>query len=58
MWFTMPNPIAVAAEEKLTATDKIFMTAAAEGGMLEVRLGEIAMTKGSRQDVKRHNDGR
>ena len=36
----------------VAAADKNFMVAAAEGGMLEVRLGEIAQKKGAKQDVK------
>ena len=36
----------------VTAADKNFMVAAAQGGMLEVRLGEIAKSKGEKQDVK------
>ena len=56
---TIINPITAAADEKSKASagtiadaDKNFMVAAAEGGMLEVRLGEIAISKGSRKDVK------
>ncbi len=33
-------------------TDEKFMLAAAQGGMLEVRLGEVAKQKAARQDVK------
>lgn len=36
----------------VAAADKNFMVAAAEGGMLEVRLGEITQKKGAKQDVK------
>ena len=36
----------------VTAADKNFMVAAAEGGMLEVRLGEVAEKKGASQEVK------
>jgi putative membrane protein len=47
----------LAAEEKSSAgavapADKNFMLAAAESGMLEVRLGGIAEKKGTRQEVK------
>ena len=54
------QPRALAADEKtskagagtVAAADKNFMVAAAQGGMLEVRLGEIAQKKGAKQDVK------
>lgn len=36
----------------LTMADQKFMTNAAEGGMLEVKLGELAGQKGTRDDVK------
>jgi putative membrane protein len=52
-------PVARAADEKtkasagkVAAADKKFMLAAAQGGMLEVRLGEIAKEKATRQEVK------
>src|SRR3979490_3110893 len=52
-------PPGLAANEKnkpgadtVTATDRNFMVAAAEGGMLEVRLGEMAEKKGANQEVK------
>lgn len=36
----------------LTTADQKFMTNAAEGGMLEVKLGELASQKATRDDVK------
>lgn len=43
---------AFAADSKLDKEDEAFVKKAAEGGMLEVKLGEIASTKGKREDVK------
>jgi len=40
------------AETKLSAADKAFILAAAQGGMTEVKLGELAGRKGTREDVK------
>jgi putative membrane protein len=40
------------AKASSVTVGKTFMVAAAQGGTLEVRLGEIAMAKGSRQEVK------
>jgi putative membrane protein len=50
-------PTALAANVKsvgdtVAASDKNFMVTAAEGGMLEVRLGEIAKKKGATQQVR------
>ena len=41
-----------AAESKVASSDEAFMKKAAEGGLVEVKLGEIASTKGKRDDVK------
>ena len=40
------------AETKLCTADKGFILAAAQGGMTEVKLGELAAQKGTRDDVK------
>jgi putative membrane protein len=40
------------AETKLSTADKGFILAAAQGGMTEVKLGELAAQKGTRDDVK------
>jgi putative membrane protein len=40
------------AETKLSPADKGFILAAAQGGMTEVKLGELAAQKGAREDVK------
>src|ERR1035437_7330628 len=40
------------AETKLCTADKGFFLAAAQGGMTEVKLGELAAQKGTRDDVK------
>jgi putative membrane protein len=40
------------AEPQLSTTDKDFILAAAQGGMTEVKLGELAAQKGLRDDVK------
>lgn len=40
------------AETKLSTADKHFILAAAQGGMTEVKLGELAAQKGTRDDVK------
>ena len=40
------------AESKVPSSDESFMKKAAEGGLVEVKLGEIASTKGKREDVK------
>jgi putative membrane protein len=40
------------AETKLSMADKGFILAAAQGGMTEVKLGELAAQKGTRDDVK------
>lgn len=40
------------AQTKLATADKTFILAAAEGGMTEVKLGELAARKGTRNDVK------
>src|ERR1019366_3708667 len=42
----------VKAETKLSTADERFIVAAAQGGMTEVTLGELAAQKGSREDVK------
>lgn len=39
-------------EKPLFAPDQQFVTEAAEGGMLEVKLGELASQKGVSQEVK------
>jgi putative membrane protein len=54
---TVRQSSAVAADEKsiaekVAAADNNFMVAAAESGILEVRLGEIAKKKGATQEVK------
>ncbi len=41
-----------AADAKLSSGDEAFVKKAAEGGLMEVKLGEIASTKAKRQDVK------
>ena len=40
------------AETKLSIADESFILAAAQGGMTEVKLGELAAQKGTRDDVK------
>ena len=40
------------AETKLSSADNNFILAAAQGGMTEVKLGELAAQKGMRDDVK------
>ena len=40
------------AETKLSMADESFILAAAQGGMTEVKLGELAGQKGTRDDVK------
>jgi len=40
------------AQMKLATADKTFILAAAQGGMTEVKLGELAARKGMRVDVK------
>ena len=40
------------AETKLSTADKNFIVAAAQGGMIEVKLGELAAQKGMRKDVR------
>jgi putative membrane protein len=40
------------AETKLSPADKGFILAAAQGGMTEVKLGELAAQKGTRDEVK------
>ena len=40
------------AETKLSMADETFILAAAQGGMTEVKLGELAAQKGTRDDVK------
>jgi putative membrane protein len=40
------------AEPNLSSSDKAFIAAAAQGGMTEVKLGELAERKGTRDDVK------
>jgi putative membrane protein len=40
------------AEPQLSTSDKDFILAAAQGGMTEVKLGELAAQKGLRDDVK------
>ena len=42
----------VKAQTKLATADKTFILAAAQGGMTEVKLGELAARKGTRDDVK------
>ena len=42
----------VRADMNLSVTDTNFMLAAAQGGMTEVKLGEVAAQKGMREDVK------
>jgi putative membrane protein len=45
-------PLASAETHRLTASDQEFVTKAAQGGMAEVVLGEIALERGRSQDVK------
>ena len=57
MCVTAVPSVAVAADEKSTAgavnaADKNFMVAAAESGMLEVRLGQLAKKRSAKQEVK------
>ena len=40
------------AQTKLATADKTFILAAAQGGMTEVKLGELAARRGTRKDVK------
>ena len=40
------------AQTPVSKTDTTFMLAAAQGGMTEVKLGELAAQKGTRADVK------
>jgi putative membrane protein len=42
----------VRAADSVSASDKTFVMKAAQGGMTEVQLGQIAATKGTSQDVK------
>jgi putative membrane protein len=54
---TAMQSTALAADEssapgKVTVAEKNFMVAAAESGMFEVRAGEIAELKGTKEDVK------
>ncbi|MGB8167922.1 MAG: DUF4142 domain-containing protein [Chthoniobacteraceae bacterium] len=46
------KPAKAGAAGKLAAKDEKFVMDAAQGGMLEVRLGEVAKQKATRQDVK------
>src|ERR1700681_3296052 len=48
--------IAVYAEGKLAPTDTTFVRKAAEGGMAEVKLGQLAKEKGSNKAVKEFGD--
>jgi putative membrane protein len=43
---------ALAADAKLDSSDEAFLKKAAQGGLTEVKLGEIASTKAKREDVK------
>jgi putative membrane protein len=49
--FFLAMPCAKAATTAITA-DQDFMLAAAQGGMTEVKLGELAAQNGTRADVK------
>lgn len=42
----------IKAETSLAKADKVFILAAAQGGMTEVKLGELAAQNGMRDDVK------
>ena len=48
--------VAVYAEGKLATADSMFVRKAAEGGMAEVKLGQLAKEKGSNQAVKNFGD--
>ena len=48
--------VAVYAEGKLAPTDTTFVRKAAEGGMAEVKLGQLAKEKGSNKAVKEFGD--
>jgi putative membrane protein len=47
----LPVPLAL-AQTKLSTADTEFILAAAQGGLTEVKLGELAAQRGTRDDVK------
>src|SRR5579862_4642588 len=48
--------IGLAAEGNLTPADSVFVRKAAEGGMAEVKLGQLAKDKAANQSVKSFGD--
>jgi putative membrane protein len=45
-------PLSAHAEETVSATDRAFVAMVSQGGMFEVKAGELAAQQGSTQDIK------